>query len=154
MSLHLESEEDTMGVSLPLDVDPCARAAAQAHACSHLVTPSIWCIPGSFYMLQGLSDLMKHRVPIGALASCLHLATYSLILSLGKLQSPTCANSIECLGMEHRDKYDLENRATNCSIIMKLDSQTVQVKLGETHGLLPWTMTSASRDPRQLPELK
>ena len=78
MSPHLESEEDRACVFLPLDVDPCVRAAAQAHACSHLVTPNVWRIPGTFYMLQALDDLVKHRIPLGALAGCLHLATCTL----------------------------------------------------------------------------
>lgn len=75
MSLHLESEEDCACVILPLNVDPCVRAAAEAHAGSHLVTPNAGRIPGTLYMLEALSDLMKHRVPLRVLAGCLHLAT-------------------------------------------------------------------------------
>ncbi len=75
MSLHLESEGDCACVVMPLNVDPCVRAPAQAHACSHLITPGSWRGPGTLYMLQALTDLVKHRVPLGVLAGRLHLAT-------------------------------------------------------------------------------
>ena len=60
MIRHLEGEKDCMRIIMPLNVYPCVRASAQAHACAHAVTPKACrvCVPGAFYVLQALHDLV------------------------------------------------------------------------------------------------
>lgn len=60
MIRHLEGEDDCMRIVMPLNVYPCVRASAQTNARALPVMSKACrvCVPGAFYVLQALHDLV------------------------------------------------------------------------------------------------